>query len=131
MNSLYAYEMANLARLSNLSLRVTEKPKELVDDSKNSALTAVGAHYKIDGYNATGQLPDWIFDPAKNKLAPQLNLPYQRNTYSVLSQTRAAGLSETSPVTTASDSNMPEGFSATLFESNETGKTPHPYQTNI
>jgi len=49
----------------------------------------------------------------------------------VLSQTRAAGLSETSPVTTASNSNMPENFSATLFESNETGKTPHPHQTNI
>jgi hypothetical protein len=129
MNSLYAYEMANLARLSNLTLDITTKSQNLVANSKVEARTAVGIEYH--GGNATGQLPDWIFDPAKNKLAPQLNLPYQRNTYSVLSQTRAAGLSETSPVTTASDSNMPEGFSATLFESNETGKTPHPYQTNI
>lgn len=120
MNLLYAYEMANLARLSNITLKVTSDPSLLIKDSKNSALTAVNVHYSGD--NATRQLPDWIFDPAKNKLAPQLNLPYQRNTYSVLSQTRAAGLSETSPVTTASDSNMPEGFSATLFQSNETGK---------
>jgi hypothetical protein len=120
MNLLYAYEMANLARLSNITLKVTSDPSLLIKDSKNSALTAVDAHYY--GGDATGQLPDWIFDPAQNKLAPQFNLPYQRNTYSVLSQTRAAGLTETSPVTTASDSNMPEGFSATLFQSNETGK---------
>ncbi len=72
MNTLYAYEMANLARLSNLTLTITDKQNLLVQDSKNTNLTAVRVAYH--GGDAEGEVLSTVQHDQLHQLGGTLNL---------------------------------------------------------
>jgi hypothetical protein len=113
MNTLYTYEMALLARAANISLEPNSSANELILDSADGRRSVVGVQF--DGDDAKFKLPDWIFDPAQNKLNSNqtgaTGSSYQRNTYKVLSQTRKPGVALAPDWQSSNDENV---FSASL-----------------